>query len=158
MSETDRIERSIVLKASVARVWRALTDYREFGTWFRVALEGPFALDTRVNGQVTYQGYEHLRFTAHVVALEPPRVFAFTWHPYAVDPQRDYSQEVPTRVTFTLQPVAGGTQVTVVESGFDSLPPERRAEAFRMNSNGWAIQMDNIAAHLEADRPDVEPR
>lgn len=149
MSDTDRIVRSIELKASPARVWRALTDHREFGTWFRVALEGPFVLGQNVNGYVTYAGYEHLRFTAHVVALTPETTFAFTWHPYPADPTRDYSAETPTQVMFTLERMGEGTKLTVVESGFDALPPDRRAEAFRMNSNGWAMQMDNIAAYLE---------
>jgi uncharacterized protein YndB with AHSA1/START domain len=150
MSTTDKIEKSIVLKAPVPRVWRALTNHEEFGTWFRVALEGPFVLGHDVRGNVTYAGYEHLRFIAHVVAMEHERVFAFTWTPFPMDPARDYSQETPTRVTFTLAPVPEGTHLTVVESGFDSLPADRRAEAFRMNENGWKVQLENIDAHVKA--------
>lgn len=150
MSSTDRIEKSIEIKASMARVWRALTDYREFGTWFRVALEAPFVTGETVKGYVTYPGYEHLRFTVIVVRMETERVFAFTWHPYAIEPGRDYSGEEPTLVEFTLSPTSAGTVVRVVESGFDKLPPERRHEAYRMNDGGWSIQVENIRAHVEA--------
>lgn len=145
---TDRIEKTIELKASPARVWKALTDHEEFGTWFRVKLEGPFAIGQVSRGHVTYPGYEHLRWEAVVQALEPERRFAFTWHPYAVETGVDYAAETPTLVEFTLKPIAGGTRLTVVESGFDRLPAHRRDLAFRMNDNGWSIQMDNIARHL----------
>lgn len=148
MSTTDRIEKSIALKVPPARVWRALTDHVEFGTWFRAALEGPFVPGQYVRGNITYPGYEHLRFAALVKAMEPERYFAFTWHPYAVDTARDYSQETPTLVEFTLTPNEGGTVLRVVERGFDALPPDRRADAFRMNSNGWSIQMENICNHV----------
>jgi uncharacterized protein YndB with AHSA1/START domain len=145
---TDRIEKTIELKAPVARVWHALTDHREFGTWFRVQLEGPFVPGQAARGHITYPGYEHLRFEAMVQKMEPERVFSFTWHPYAIDPDQDYSQETPTLVEFTLQPTAGGTLLRVVESGFDKIPSHRRAEAFRMNEGGWSAQMQNIAQHV----------
>jgi uncharacterized protein YndB with AHSA1/START domain len=81
--------------------------------------------------------------------MEPENVFAYRWHPYAVDPKADYSQEEPTLVTFTLEDApGGGTLLKVVESGFDKVPPGRRMEAFRMNSRGWEGQMDNIVRHL----------
>ena len=129
-------------------MWRALTDHREFGTWFRVRLDGPFASGQPVRGQITYPGYEHLRFEAVVQRLEPERLFSFTWHPYAIDPARDYSGEPSTLVEFTLEPAPSGTRLRVVESGFDRLPSERRLEAFRMNEGCWTIQMDNVARHL----------
>ena len=147
-SETDRIEKSVELRADVGRVWRALTDHREFGTWFRAALDGPFVVGRTVLGRITIPGYEHLRFTAHVTAIEPERYFAFTWHPYPIDPDRDYTQEEPTLVEFTLSPSGEGTLLRVVESGFDRLPADRREDAFRMNSNGWAAQLGHIAAHV----------
>lgn len=53
-SPTDRIEKEIVLRAPRARVWKALTDSREFGTWFRVALDGPFEAGKRITGRMTY--------------------------------------------------------------------------------------------------------
>jgi uncharacterized protein YndB with AHSA1/START domain len=100
---TDRIEKQIELKAPVARVWRALTDFREFGSWFRVKLQGPFEVGKTVRGHITYPGYEHLAWEAVVVRMEPERLFAFTWHPYAVDPQVDYSKETPTLVEFRIE-------------------------------------------------------
>lgn len=144
----DRIEKTIELKAPVSRVWQALTDHREFGTWFRVQLDGPFVPGQVSRGHVTYPGYEHLRWEAVVQAMEPKRRFSFTWHPYAVDPKEDYSEEPPTLVEFTLEETATGTLLRVVESGFDKIPDKRRPEAFRMNERGWGIQMDNIAKHL----------
>ena len=146
----DRIEKHIELKAPVARVWRALTDYREFGEWFRVKLDGPFVPGEVSTGHITYAGYEHLKWNATVKAMEPERLFSFTWHPYAVEPDADYSAEPPTLVEFKLEPTpAGGTLLTVVESGFSKIPAGRRAEAFRMNEGGWAQQMENIAAHVD---------
>ncbi|HEX8625150.1 MAG TPA: SRPBCC family protein [Allosphingosinicella sp.] len=146
---TDRIEKSIAIAAPVERVWRALTDHEEFGAWFRVKLDGPFALGEVSRGRITYAGYEHLKWEARVVAMEAPRLFAFTWHPYAVDSDRDYSAEPQTRVEFRLEPAGGGTNLTVVESGFDALPAERRDEALRMNTGGWETQMKNVKAHAE---------
>ena len=145
---TDRIEKTIDIKAPVARVWRALTDHREFGTWFRVRLDGPFVVGQTSRGRITYPGYEHLKWEAVVQKMEPERLFSFTWHPYAVDPKQDYSAEPPTLVTFTLEKVQSGTRLTVVESGFDKLPAHRRDEAFRMNEGGWAAQVENIARHV----------
>ena len=146
----DRIEKHIELKAPVSRVWRALTDYREFSEWFRVKLDGPFVPGEVSTGHITYAGYEHLKWNATVKAMEPERLFSFTWHPYAVDPDADYSAEPPTLVEFKLEPTpAGGTLLTVVESGFSKIPAGRRAEAFRMNDGGWAQQMENIAAHAD---------
>jgi uncharacterized protein YndB with AHSA1/START domain len=146
---TDRIEKTIELKAPVERVWRALTDHSEFGGWFRVKLDGPFALGETSKGRIAYPGYEHLIWEAKVAAMERPRLFSFTWHPYAVDADADYSGETPTLVAFTLEPIAQGTRLTVVESGFDALPAHRRALALRMNESGWATQMANIQAHVE---------
>lgn len=145
---TDRIEKTIDIKAPVSRVWKALTDHREFGTWFRVRLDGPFVPGQPSTGNMTYPGYEHVRWNAVVQKIEPERHFSFTWHPYALDPAVDYSGEPPTLIEFTLEPIAGGTRLTVVESGFDKLPPHRRDEAFRMNEKGWAAQVQNIANHV----------
>lgn len=144
----DRIVKSIELKAPVARVWRALTDYREFGEWFRVRLDGPFVAGSVSRGNITWPGYEHLVWEAAVQKIEPERVFSFTWHPYAVDPKVDYSAEPPTLVEFTLKPVEGGTQLTVVESGFEKVPLHRREEAFMRNEGGWAQQLKNIETHV----------
>jgi uncharacterized protein YndB with AHSA1/START domain len=149
---TDRIEKRIELKAPVSRVWRALTDYREFGEWFLVKLEDPFVAGQTSRGNITHPGYEHLRMEIMVHAIEPERVFSYRWHPYAVDPKTDYSQETPTLVEFRLEPTAGGTMLTVTESGFDQIPSERRLEAFRKNEGGWAQQTKNIERHV-ANKP-----
>jgi uncharacterized protein YndB with AHSA1/START domain len=141
---TDRIEKQIEIKAPVSRVWRALTDYREFGEWFRVKLDSPFVAGQVSRGHIMYPGYEHLRWEAVVQTIEPERLFSFTWHPYAVDPNVDYSAETPTLVEFRLEATAGGTLLRVTESGFDKIPSHRRAEALRMNEGGWAEQMKNI--------------
>jgi uncharacterized protein YndB with AHSA1/START domain len=146
---SDRIEKVIELKAPIDKVWRALADHEQFGTWFRVKLDGPFVPGEVSSGHMTYPGYEHLKWQAKVVAMEEPRFFSFTWHPYAVDPDKDYSGETPTLVEFRLEPIAAGTRLTVTESGFDSVPAERRDEAMRMNEGGWSQQVENIRAHVE---------
>jgi uncharacterized protein YndB with AHSA1/START domain len=145
---TDRIEKSIELKAPVSRVWRALTDHEEFGAWFGVRMEAPFVIGQRARGQITYPGYDHLTLHATIVKMDPERLFSFTWHPYAVDPNQDYTQETPTLVEFRLEPIAGGTLLRVTESGFDKIPANRRQEAFRMNDGGWNEQMKNIERHV----------
>ena len=149
---TDRIEKRIELKAPVARVWRALTDYREFGEWFLVKIDGPFVPGDVSRGHITHPGYEHLQWEAVVKAMEPERLFSFTWHPYAVDPKMDYSAEPQTLVEFRLEKTAQGTLLLVTESGFDGIPAGRRAEAFLRNDGGWAEQMKNIERHV-AEKP-----
>lgn len=146
----DAVTKQIELKASPARVWRALADHEEFGAWFRVKLDGPFVKGKVATGHVTYPGYEHLKWQATIKEMQAEKLFSFTWHPYAIDPEVDYSKEEPTLVEFRLEPRNGGTLLTVTESGFDKVPKARRAEAFRMNEGGWAIQMQNIAEHVAA--------
>ncbi len=146
--DEDRIEKQIELKAPRARVWRALTDYREFGAWFEVKLENPFVPQQTSRGQITYPGYEHVRMEVVTQKMEPESFFSFTWHPYAIDPQVDYSPEKPTLVEFTLEEISGGTLLKVVETGFKNIPAHRRTKAFRMNNDGWEEQMENIAKHV----------
>jgi uncharacterized protein YndB with AHSA1/START domain len=146
---SDRIEKTIELQAPVERVWHALTDHKEFGIWFMVKLDGPFVPGEISTGHVTYPGYEHLRWSAQIQQMEAPLLFAFTWHPYAIDPAIDYSQETPTRVEFRLEPIATGTRLTVTETGFDALPANRRADCRRMNESGWTEQLRNIQAHVD---------
>jgi uncharacterized protein YndB with AHSA1/START domain len=143
-----KIGKSIEIKAPVSRVWRALTDHSEFGEWFRVDIEGPFVAGKTARGRITWPGYELLQWEAAIERLEPERYFSFKWHPYAVDPSKDYSQEEPTLVEFTPEPTATGTRLRIVESGFDHIPAERRTEAFRMNEGGWAQQMGNIETYV----------
>jgi uncharacterized protein YndB with AHSA1/START domain len=146
---TDQIEKTIVLKAPIERVWRALTDPAEFGEWFRVRLDGPFIPGQQSRGNITYPGFEHLVWQATIKTMQQPTLFAFTWHPYAIDPTVDYTQEPPTLVTFRLEPVPPGTRLTITESGFDALPPGRKPIALRMNDGGWSTQIDNIRTHVE---------
>ncbi len=145
---TNRIEKTIDLKATVDRVWRALTDYEEFGQWFGVKLEAPFRVGPPTHGHVTNKGYEHLVMEIVVQAIRPKSLFSYTWHPYAVDPKVDYSNETPTLVEFHLSPIADGARLVVIETGFDALPEHRKADALRMNDRGWAAQMQNIKAHV----------
>ena len=147
-SITDKIEKQVTINAPLERVWRALTDYRQFGEWFRVNLEVPFVVGKRAYGQITYPGYEHIRMEVLVEAIEPMSRFVFTWHPYPAVANVDYSGETPTTVEFTLEQIEGGTHLTVTESGFDAIPESRRSEAFRMNDGGWVEQLKNIEAYV----------
>lgn len=145
----DRIEKSIELMASVERVWRALTDHEEFGEWFRVKLDGPFVVGDVSRGQITYPGYEHMAWEAEVQAMDPERLFSFTWCPYGGDPDVDYSDEPKTLVEFRLEPTPDGTRLVISESGFAALPDEpRRVDALRRNTQGWTGQVKNITAHV----------
>lgn len=148
---TDRIEKDIVLKAPRTRVWRALTSSQEFGEWFGAKIEGPFVPGAKVLGRITTKGYDHLSMEILIERVEPEHLFSYRWHPYAVDPDVDYSHEPMTLVEFQLHDVPDGTRLNVVESGFDRIPAERRATAFRMNEGGWTAQMGNIERYL-ADR------
>ena len=148
VTSTDRIEKTVTLRAPRSRVWRAITNAEEFGAWFRVKLEGPFAEGATVRGRITHPGYEHVTMEVLVERIEPEQYFAYRWHPFAIDPRVDYSPEPTTLVEFRLDEADGGTVLTIVESGFDRLPPGRRAEAFRMNEGGWTEQIANIGRHV----------
>jgi uncharacterized protein YndB with AHSA1/START domain len=147
---TDRIEKSVFLRAPRSRVWRAIATPEEFGAWFGVQLEGAFTPGARVTGRITVRGYENLPMEITIERVEPESLFSYRWHPYAIDPKVDYSGEPTTLVEFRLEEAAGGTQLTVTESGFDRIPASRRAEAFRMNDQGWAGQLKNIERHVAA--------
>jgi uncharacterized protein YndB with AHSA1/START domain len=146
---TDRIEKSVELAAPVERVWRALTDHEEFGAWFRVRLDAPFAAGAVSTGYITHAGYEHVRWEAIVERMEASRLFSYRWHPFAIDPDTDYSAEPTTLVEFRLEPTGTGTRLTVTETGFEALPEARREAALRSNEGGWTAQMRNIAVHVE---------
>jgi uncharacterized protein YndB with AHSA1/START domain len=145
---TDRIEKKMFLKAPRSRVWRAIANAQEFGEWFGVKLEGAFAPGARLEGRITSKGYEHLTMEVTVERVEPEELFSYRWHPYAIDPNVEYSSEPTTLVEFRLKEVQGGTELTVVESGFDRIPLERRDTAYRMNEQGWAAQLKNIERYL----------
>lgn len=151
-----RIEKRIELKAPVSRVWRALTDHREFGAWFKVKLEGPFVSGQVSRGYITYPGYEHVKWEATIERMEPERLFSFTWaHPKSLAKENyspDYSGEPTTLVEFRLEKTTNGTLLMVTESGFENIPSDRREQAFRQNDGGWAEQMKNIESYV-AQKP-----
>jgi uncharacterized protein YndB with AHSA1/START domain len=156
---TDRIEKQVLLRAPRARVWRALTDAAEFGTWFGVRFDGPFipgtvlrgvTVPTRVDAEVAkaQQPYEGTPFEITVDRIEPETLFAFRWHPFAIEHGVDYSSEPTTLVEFALEDVPNGVMLTVTESGFDRVPLARRAKAFTANEGGWTMVITLIEKHL----------
>jgi uncharacterized protein YndB with AHSA1/START domain len=144
----DRIEKSVLLRAPRARVWRALANAEAFGQWFGVKLNGSFAPGARLTGQVTHKGYEHVPFQITIERMEPERLFSWRWHPHPIDPKTDYSAEPTTLVVFELKDAPEGTLLTVVESGFEGIPQARRAEAYRGNEEGWTGQMKAIERYV----------
>jgi uncharacterized protein YndB with AHSA1/START domain len=158
-ANTDRIEKKVLLRAPHERVWRAISDSRQFGSWFGVKFDGPFTAGTRLTGTIVgttvdaeiakaQKPHEGTAFEFSIDRIEPMRLFSFRWHPFAVEPGVDYSKEPTTLVVFELEEVAGGTMLTVSESGFDQIPLERRAKAFAANEQGWAMQAKLIEKYL----------
>jgi uncharacterized protein YndB with AHSA1/START domain len=156
---TDRIEKKILLHAPIDTVWRAISDAEQFGTWFGARFTGSFVAGARITGTVvptkvdaavaaTQSTYEGASFDFTVDRIEPPRLFSFRWHPFAVDQAVDYAKEPPTLVIFELQETAGGTLLTITESGFDGIPLARRAKAFAMNDEGWSAQTQLLEKYL----------
>ena len=145
---TDRIEKRFEVSAKRSRVWRAISDANEFGAWFGMKLDRPFTSGATVFGRLTITGYEHISLEMQVQRIEPEGYFAYRWHPYPMNPKVDYSAEPTTLVEFRLEETAGGTAVTITESGFDRLPSTRRAEAFRMNEAGWTGQSKKLASYV----------
>jgi uncharacterized protein YndB with AHSA1/START domain len=145
---TDRIEKRFEVKAQRSRVWRAISDAAEFGAWFGMKLDRPFAPGATVVGRLTLPGYEHVSLEIQVQRIEPEGYFSYRWHPYAINPDVDYSAEPTTLVEFRLEEITGGTAVMITESGFDRLPSSRRAEAFRMNDAGWTGQSKKLASYV----------
>jgi uncharacterized protein YndB with AHSA1/START domain len=159
MSSTDSIQKIVVLRAPRERVWRAISDSKEFGTWFGVSFDGPFVAGSHVRGRMvptqvddaiakSQEPFAGMAFDCFVERIEPLRVFSFRWHPYAVEHGADYPEEPTTLVQFELEEVDGGTRLTVTESGFDAIPLERRAQAFASNDEGWTIQTRLIDQYL----------
>jgi uncharacterized protein YndB with AHSA1/START domain len=147
-NSTDRIEKEIVLRAPRSRVWRALADVEQFGSWFGMKFVGGWAPGSRAHGQFTLPGKGDVTIEIAIERMDPESRLSYRWHPYALEPGVDYSGEPTTLVEFHLEEVAGGTRLTVVESGFDGIPLARRAEAIRMNDAGWAEQLENIARYV----------
>jgi uncharacterized protein YndB with AHSA1/START domain len=150
-NSSDRIEKKIHILAPRSRVWQALSDQSEFGTWFGATFpSGQFTPGQSVRGKIKNKGYEQLQLTMEIVDVIPETQLSYRWHPYAIDPDFDYSSEPTTLITFTLEDADGGTLLTVVESGFDQVPLHRRAEALQMNDRGWTAQLKNIERHVTA--------
>lgn len=147
--ESNVIQKTLILKAPQEKVWHALTDHEAFGAWFRVSIDRPFAPGERSTGRLRVPGFEHVKWDATVREMRPQDLFSYTWHPYPVDADADYSAEDPTLVEFRLEPVKEGTRLTVTETGFDLIPAHRRPDAFRMNSLGWGAQMENVRVYVE---------
>lgn len=158
-SSTDRIEKKVTLKAPLDRVWRALSDAKELGAWFGVDFDEAFEPGKRMVGKMRptkadpavaqlQEPYAGMKFEFVLDRIEPKRLFSFRWHPFAIDPNVDYSHEPMTLVVFTLEESAGGTHLTITETGFDALPAHRRAKAFEMNDGGWAMQTTLVANYL----------
>jgi len=157
----DRIEKSVLLAAPLARVWAAVSEAREFGSWFGVAFDGPFVEGRWITGAIVpttadaevaklQEPHRGKRFEFLVEAIEPLRRIAFRWHPFAIEPGVDYSKEPTTLIVFELEEAPGGTRLTVTESGFDRIPLERRAKAFAANEGGWSHQMRLVEKYLGA--------
>ena len=146
-ASSDRIEKRIVLRAPRSRVWQALTAADEFGQWFGVKLANPFVTGESVTGQVTQPGFEHIPFQLTVERMDPGRLLAWRWH-VLIDPEQGRVSEAATLVEFYLEDADGGTLLTVVESGFDSMPPEYRDLAYRGNEGGWSQQVLSIENYL----------
>jgi uncharacterized protein YndB with AHSA1/START domain len=145
---TDRIEKHLEVSANRSRVWRAISDSAEFGAWFGMELDRPFAPGAAVFGRLTIPGYEHVTLEIQVEKVEPEGYFSYRWHPYPMNPAIDYNAEPTTLVEFRLEETPGGTAITITESGFDRLPASRRAEAFRMNEAGWTGQSRKLASYV----------
>ena len=156
---TDRIEKTILLHAPRARVWRALTNAREFGEWFGMRFDGPFTPGAHVRGVMTpttvddkvasaQKPYEGMPFEITIDRIEPERLFSFRWHPFAIDPRVDYSHEPTTLIVFELEEVGNDIKLTVTESGFDQIPLARRAAAFTANEGGWTMVVSLIEKYL----------
>jgi len=145
----DRIVKTVELKAPVSRVWRALTDYNEFGEWFRVRLDGPFRPGAVSTGKMTFPGYEHYPWLAVVERMEHERLLSFRWHDFDEKSGIDIAKQPTTLVEFHLEPVTNGTRLTIIESGFEGIPEPRRLEVLRGNTEGWNIQANHIAAHVQ---------
>jgi uncharacterized protein YndB with AHSA1/START domain len=149
MTDTDRIEKKVTLQAPRSRVWRAIASAEEFGEWFRVKLDGAFKEGKAIRGKILHKGFEDAQMELMIEKIQPEQYFSYRWHPYAIDPKKDYSSEPTTLVEFTLEEIEGGTSLTIVESGFDRIPLARRAEAYRMDDQGWTGQAKSIKQYVE---------
>lgn len=153
----DSIEKTILLKAPRSRVWRAITESEQFGAWFGMRVDRPFAPGTTVKATMVgttvdadvakkQKEYAGTPFEMVIERVEPETLFSFRWHPGP--PGTDYAKEPMTLVEFRLAEAPGGVMLTVTESGFDKIPLARRAQAFNGNAEGWAIVVTLIEKYV----------
>lgn len=156
---TDAIVKTAVVRAPLARVWAAVSDARQFGQWFGVEFDGPFVAGASLTGRIRpttvdpevaalQAPHAGTAFAVEVATVDPPRRFAFRWHPFAVGGV-DVSAEPMTLVTFDLEATGDDTRVTITESGFDGIPLARRAAAFSANDSGWTHQLRLVGLFVE---------
>lgn len=146
--DQDRIEKVVELAAPVARVWRAITDYEEFGAWFRVQLDGPFRVGETTTGTISYPGHDDMDWVSVTEQKDHERVFAFSWPPSLIDPDTTYSADAKVLVEFRLEATDAGTRLIIIETGFRQFPKSKRLEVLRSCAEGWELQAANIAAHV----------
>ncbi|OBK15698.1 SRPBCC family protein [Mycobacterium asiaticum] len=155
--DSDRIEKQVLLRAPLERVWRAVSDAEQFGLWFGVRFDGPFVEGERVTAVITpttvdddvarrQEPHAGTKSTWHIVAVQPQRRFAYRWHPFP----DEVDAGATTLVEFSLSEVPEGVLLTIVESGFDAIPQARRGTAYESNSEGWSIQTDLVRRYLHA--------
>jgi uncharacterized protein YndB with AHSA1/START domain len=157
---SDMIEKGALLRAPPARVWSAVSDARQFGSWFGVELDGPFVEGRELTGRIVpttvdpevaklQEPHRGKPFAFTVERIEPMRRITFRWHPFAIDPKVDYSKEPMTTIVFALEEAEGGTRLTITESGFDGIPLARREQAHRANEGGWEHQLRLVGKYVE---------
>lgn len=150
LAELSRIDRTVDINAPRERVWRALTNDEELAAWFQVRLEGEMRTGGVVWMTSVHPQHAGQRWPVRIVELSEPIRMVWQWHPGEVDPAVDYSQQPQTTVTFTLEPTAGGTRVSVSETGFDEIALARRAKAYADNSQGWTEVTVWLKTYVEA--------
>ena len=156
----DRIQKKITLRAPQSRVWQAVSDAKKFGSWFGVDFEGPFVAGRSLHGRMRptevdaevaelQEAHRGKAFDWSVEKIEPESRIVFRWHPFAIEPDVDYSKEPTTQIVFELRTIPEGTELTITESGFSKIPLERRAKAFAANEGGWQYQTKLLEKYLQ---------
>jgi uncharacterized protein YndB with AHSA1/START domain len=155
---SDRIQKTVTLRAPKGRVWRAISNPKDFGAWFGASLAGSFVPGTKVSGKITpttvdasvaaeQAPYAGMPIELLIERVEPDRLVQFRWHPYPVGPEE---AELTTQVSFQLEDDPEGVVLTITESGFERLPAPRSAEAYAGNERGWEKQTELIRKYVAA--------
>ncbi|MFI6284631.1 SRPBCC domain-containing protein [Streptomyces sp. NPDC051018] len=139
----NTIEREVVLRHPVERVWTALTTAEGLSQWFGSVAE----IDLRPGGRAFFRWEEFDdESVATIEAVDPPRRFAFWWGIGSL-PEGGAAR---TLVEFTLEPVPEGTRLRLVESGFARVAEEVALAAHRSNSQGWDTELAELGTYLDA--------